>query len=238
MLAVAGPAVPGGDPDFTDVPAEIVNDYEGGAKALVLDRHLQLDGALFYYTYSNFQTTQQQGTQFITVNAGSADDYGFEGDANYSFNSLLDVFGTYTYTHARFDSGAYEGNHFRLTPDHMFSVGIDARYPALFGVFEFTPTFVYRTKAFFDDDNANPALLTGALIRPLVFNEFQNAYGLLDLRLRYQPDGRPWALEAFVTNASNTHYLKDAGNTGEDIGLPTYIAGEPRFFGFAFSIHH
>ena len=238
VLAVTAPSTPGADPNFTRVPAEIVNDYEGGAKALLFDRHLQLDGAGFYYTYSNFQTEMQQGTTFVTTNAGSADDYGFEGQANYSLNSLLDLFGTYTYTHARFDSGAYKGNHFRLTPDHMVSIGADARYPVLGGVLEFTPTFVYRTKAFFDDDNANPALLTGALIRPLVFNEYQNAYGLVDLRLRYQPDGRPWRLEAFVTNASDTHYLKDAGNTGQDVGLPTYIAGEPRMFGFAFSIHH
>lgn len=238
VLAVAGPSTPGGDPNFSRVPAEIVNDYEGGAKALLFDRHLQLDGAFFYYTYSNFQTELQQGTQFVTTNAGSAKDYGFEGQANYSFNSLLDLFATYTYTHARFDSGAFDGNHFRLTPDHMASIGMDARYPALGGVFELTPTYVYRTKAFFDDDNANPALLTGALIRPLVFNEFQDGYGLLDLRLRYQPDGRPWKLEAFVTNATDQRYLKDAGNTGEDVGLPTYIAGEPRMFGFVFSIHH
>ena len=72
-----------------------------------------------------------------------------------------------------------------------------------------------------------------------MFNEYQNAYGLVDLRFRYQPDRRkPWRLEAFVTNVSDTHYLKDAGNTGEDVGLPTYIAGEPRMFGFAFSIRH
>jgi iron complex outermembrane receptor protein len=177
---------------------------------------------------------QQEGTQFVTTNAGSAKDYGFEGQATYRLNSFFDVFGTYTYTHARFDSGAYKGNHFRLTPDHMASIGTDLSYPALDGVFSFTPTYVYRTKAFFDDDNANPALLTGAL----VFNEYQNAYGLLDLRFRYQPDRRPWRLEAFVTNATDTHYLKDAGNTGEDVGLPTYIAGEPRMFGFAFTIHN
>ncbi len=238
VLSVAGPATPGGDPIFTKVPAEVVNDYEGGLKALLLDRHLQLDGAVFYYTYSNFQTVEQEGTQFVTTNAGSAKDYGFEGQATYRLNSFFDVFGTYTYTHARFDSGAYKGNHFRLTPDHMASIGTDLSYPALNGMFSFTPTYVYRSKAFFDDDNANPALLTGALVRPLVFNEFQNPYGLLDLRFRYQPDRRPWRLEAFVTNATDTHYLKDAGNTGEDVGLPTYIAGEPRMFGFAFAIHN
>jgi iron complex outermembrane recepter protein len=238
VLSATGPATPGGDPIFTKVPAEVVNDYEGGLKGLLLDRHLQLDGAFFYYTYSNFQTVEQEGTQFVTTNAGSAKDYGFEGQATYRLNSFFDVFGTYTYTHARFDSGAYKGNHFRLTPDHMASIGTDLAYPALNGVFSFTPTYVYRSKAFFDDDNANPALLSGALVRPLVFNEYQNGYGLLDLRFRYQPDRRPWRLEAFVTNATDTHYLKDAGNTGEDVGLPTYIAGEPRMFGFAFAIHN
>src|SRR5262249_11004087 len=129
------------------------------------------------------------------------------------------------------------GNHFRLTPDHTASIGLAARYPALGGTFEFTPTYVYRSKAFFDDDNARPELLTGALVRPLVFNEFQDGYGVLDLRFAYRPDAGRWRLEAFVTNATDTRYLKDAGNTGQTIGLPTYVAGEPRMFGFAFSLH-
>ncbi len=238
VLAVTGPATtdPNGAPTFGVVPAETVDDYEGGTKLLLLGRRLQLDMAGFYYQYSNFQTVVQQGTQFVTTNAGSAEDYGFEGQANYNVTSRLELFGTYTYTHGRFSSGAYEGNHFRLTPDNQFSIGATATLPALGGVFEFTPTYVYRTKAFFDDDNARPELLTGALIRPLVFNEYQDAYGLLDLRLRWQPNGRNWRLEAFVTNATDEKYLKDAGNTGEDVGLPTYIAGEPRMFGFAFSI--
>lgn len=237
VLAAAGPDQPGGPAQFTTAPAETVDDFEVGAKSLTLGRRLDVAGAIYYYKYNNFQTTVQQGTQFITTNAGKASDYGFEGQATYRATPLLDVFGTYTYSHGRFESGLYKGNHFRLTPDHMASLGLSARYPALGGMFEFTPTAVYRSKAFFDDDNANPALLTGSLITPLVFNEYQDGYALLDLRLSYRPDHGNWRVEAFVNNATNTRYLKDAGNTGEDIGLPTYIAGEPRMFGFAVSMH-
>jgi outer membrane receptor protein involved in Fe transport len=237
VLAVAGPATPGGPAQFTVAPAETVDSWEVGAKALTLDHRLDLAGALYYYKYDNFQTTVQQGTQFITTNAGKASSYGFEGQANFAVTPLLELFATYTYSHGRFGSGLFKGNHFRLTPDHMASAGFSARYPALGGVFEFVPTYVYRSKAFFDDDNAKPELLTGALIRPLVFNEFQNGYSLLDLRLSYQPETGPWRVEVFVTNATDTRYLKDAGNTGADLGLPTYVAGEPRMFGFAFSLH-
>jgi outer membrane receptor protein involved in Fe transport len=236
VLSAAGPSQPGGPAQFTTVPAETVDSWEVGAKSLTLDHRLDVAGAIYYYKYDNFQTTVQQGTQFIVTNAGKATSYGFEGQATFRATPLLDVFATYTYSHGRFESGLYKGNHFRLTPDHMASLGMSARYPALGGMFEFTPTVVYRSKSFFDDDNAKPELLTGALITPLVFNEFQDGYSLLDLRLSYRPDAGNWRVEAFVNNATNTRYLKDAGNTGADIGLPTYIAGEPRMFGFAVSM--
>ena len=38
-------------------------------------------------------------------------------------------------------------------------------------------------------------------------------------------------IEGFVQNLFNRKYIKDAGNTGDSLGLPTFIAGEPRFFG-------
>jgi outer membrane receptor protein involved in Fe transport len=31
-------------------------------------------------------------------------------------------------------------------------------------------------------------------------------------------------------------YIRDAGNTGDAIGLPTFIAGEPRFYGLQASV--
>ena len=36
---------------------------------------------------------------------------------------------------------------------------------------------------------------------------------------------------AFVTNLFDEDYIRDAGNTGDAAGLPTFIAGDPRFYG-------
>jgi hypothetical protein len=213
-----------------------VDSYEVGYKGLLFHRHLELEGAAYAYKYSHFQTEILVGSQFINEDAGAATGYGFEGQADWRFNGFADAFATYSYSHDRFDNGLFKGNHFRLTPDNALSVGATLRHPGLGGTFDFTPTYVWRGKVFFDDTNANPALQSGQLITPLVFNEFQNAYGLLNMRAGFAPTNGRWRFELFCANCTNTRYLKDAGNTGEDLGLPTYIAGEPLTFGAAITI--
>ncbi len=89
---------------------------------------------------------------------------------------------------------------------------------------------------FFDDDNDIPALQKNNLIPDLVQDEFQKSYGLLDLRLEYQPSFASWKVGAFVTNATDEKYIKDAGNTGDGFGIPTFIAGNPRYYGVTFSL--
>ncbi len=44
-----------------------------------------------------------------------------------------------------------------------------------------------------------------------------------------------WRLELFAENLGNEKYLIDAGNTGATVGIPTYIAGAPRFWGVSYS---
>lgn len=41
---------------------------------------------------------------------------------------------------------------------------------------------------------------------------------------------------AFVTNALDEKYIKDAGNTGDAFGIPTFIAGSPRYYGVTVTI--
>ena len=66
--------------------------------------------------------------------------------------------------------------------------------------------------------------------------EKAGGYGLLDLRLEYQPSFARWKVGAFVTNATDETYVKDAGNTGDSFGIPTFIAGNPRYYGVTFSL--
>ena len=236
VLSVSAPSVPLGAPNFEVIEAETVDSYEVGAKAALLDGRLRLDGAVFHYAYENFQTTEQVGTAFVTVNAGEAKAYGFEGQAFYGITPDFDLFATYGYNHSRFESGARDGNRFRLSPDHMASVGALWRLPMAGGAVEIQPTYTWQSKVFFDDDNDRPELQTGNFVPDLIVDEFQDSYGLLNLRVRYAPDMGNWGVEAFGENLLDEEYIKDAGNTGDALGMPTFIAGRPAAYGVVFKL--
>jgi len=235
VLSVSAPSTPYGAPNFKLLPSETVDSFEVGAKSALLGHTLFADGSVFYYKYNNFQTTEQVGTQFVTTNAGKAESYGFEGQIRYVPFKALTVFGTYSYSHGRFKEGAREGNRFRLSPDNALSAGFIAKLPAGPVTVDFTPSVTYQSSIFFDDDNDKPALQAKNLIPDRIQDEYQKGYALVDARFGIEPRAGVWRLEAFVTNLLNKKYIKDAGNTGDSLGLPTFIAGEPRFYGLAIS---
>lgn len=236
VISASPPSVPGGAPRFSPVDAETVDSYEVGAKSALMGGRLRLDGAVFLYNYENFQTTVQQGTTFITTNAGEAKSYGFEGQANLALASTFDLFATYAYNHSRFENGIYDGNQFRLSPDHAASIGATWRLPVAGGEVVVQPTYTWQSKVFFSDDNDIPALQTRNIVPDLIQDEYQDSYGLLNLRVRYAPDDAAWGVEAFGENILDEEYIKDAGNTGDALGMPTFIAGRPASYGLVFKL--
>jgi outer membrane receptor protein involved in Fe transport len=236
VLAVAAPLAPLGNVRFTTVAAEIVDSYELGAKGQWFDRRLSLEGTVYRYTYSNFQTSIQTAPGvFLTISAGDASSTGFEGQVNWRPTDQLRLFGTYAHGPARFDNGRFKGNQWRLSPDDSASIGLKYDAPVATGSISIMPTYTWQSKLFFDNDNDIPALQsTGDRIQ----DEFQNAYGLLNLRVSYKPTNGNWKLEGFASNLLDQDYIKDAGNTGGSFGIPTFIGGEPRYFGASFSISY
>lgn len=233
VLSALPPATPFGAARFNLVDAETVDSYEIGARTLTMGHSLYLDGALFYYRYNNFQTTVQQGTLFITTNAGQATSYGFEAQARWRASPHFTLFATYAFDHSRFTTGVDDGNHFRLSPDHKISLGATFGADVGPGRITFTPSVTYQSRVYFDDNNDRPDLQTaaaGALVPDLVQDETENGYALVNARLGYS-FGQHFEVEAFVSNLFDAKYLKDAGNTGDAAGLPTFIAGEPRMYG-------
>jgi outer membrane receptor protein involved in Fe transport len=236
VLSVATPTTPGGAPAFDYLPAEQVDSYEAGAKASLFNHKLYVDGAAFYYRYSNFQTVVQQGTQFIDVNAGRADSYGFEGQIDWTPVEWVRFFATYTYNHSRFKSGAYRGNRFRLSPDDSGSLGATFTYrTANGGAFDLTPSVTAQSKEFFDDNNDRPDLQQAQIVPDNIQDEVQKGFALVNLRAGYNFPGGRLRVEMWADNLLDKKYIKDAGNTGDSLGLPTFIAGSPRFFGGALS---
>jgi len=231
VISTSAPATPLGQPRFNVVDSEVVDSYEAGAKGKLMGGRLFLSGSVFRYDYDNFATSFRQGAQVVTLNAGKAKAYGFEGEARVQAGDFWTLFGTYAYNHARLETGLREGNHFRLSPDQTFSVGAAFSREALGGKVTFTPTYTWRSKMFFDDDNDRTDLQSAGLFPDTKVDEFQNAYGLLNIRLGFGAVDDRWKVEAFVENLGDERYLKDAGNTGDSFGIPTFIAGKPRFMG-------
>ncbi len=228
--------------EFSVIPAETVNSYEGGVKGRFLDDALLVDLAGYYYDYSNFQSSIVNDIGvFETVNAGNANARGFEGVAVWQATNFARLFATYSYNRARFDDEddngnpqLFAGNQFRLSPDHSFSVGASFEHETAAGEFFLRPTYVYRSKIFFDDNNdfqVNPE--NGLVLQTTDFfqDEFQEGYGIFDLRAGFELAGGRFGVEVFVENVFDKEYIIDAGNTGDTFGIPTFIAGTPRFYG-------
>jgi iron complex outermembrane receptor protein len=212
--------------------AEIVNSLDLGFKTAIQQR-LWFDLGLFYYGYLNFQTTAWVADastgefNYIVKDGGKANGYGAEATIKYALLKGLDLFGNYAYIHARFadkdadgDEQAYANNMFRLTPEHSFAFGLNARVEIARKAFLFgNPTYSYKTKIFFEDANT-PGLE-------------QDAYGLLNLRggIEY----KDITLAFWGNNLLGEKYIVSAGNTGSLFGDPTQIPGIPLMIGTTLS---
>ncbi len=236
VLSVSSGAAPLASAVFELIPAETVDSFEVGAKTELMGRTLFLDGAFFYNRYSNFQTQEQVGGSFVTVNAGKAETYGFESQLRWVPSDNLTLFANYAYNHSRLKSGAYQANALRLAPDHAASGGFTASLPLGPVRLSATPTVSYVSKVFFDNNNDRAVFQANNLVPDLVQDEFQKGYALVNLRVGIETENGRWRLEGFVTNLFDKEYIKDAGNVGDSLGLPTFVRGDPRMIGGSLSL--
>lgn len=243
QISVFGNISRGRRPNVINVTATDVNvlsdetvwSYELGLKTLFMDNRLQFDANAYYYDYQNFQTSIAtfdpggDGLLIVPNDSGSATAYGFETSLQYAVTQNISLFANYAFVDATFDDTDEDGNpqelagnRFRLTPEHSYSLGGNVSVPISSRVEAFfLPTYSYKSEVFFEETN-----LPGIS---------QDGYGLLNLRLGARLD-KTKELTFFVTNALDEEFIIDAGNTGQAFGIPTFIAGPPRFFGAQFSI--
>ena len=218
QLAAARTAF-GVGPNLQVVPEENVWNYEGGVKG----RIGPFTGAasVFYQTYDGFQVTVTENGVATTRSAGSAKNVGVEVEGDLRVAEYLSLFGTFGYIDGGIgkdaSNGVFAGNRFRLQPATTASGGAILRLPVGRATAYATPSVTYRSRVFFELPN-NPAISTPG-------------YTLLNLRAGVELFGGRYRVGGFARNLTNKRYLIDAGNTGGGFGIPTYIAGEPRFYG-------
>lgn len=236
VAAVAGPTLPGASATFQELKPEIVDNYEIGTKYRSADGRLAAELTGYGYAYSNFQTQLLRNQQFVSIDAGRARAYGVEAEARATPVAGVTLIGTYAYNHARFRSGLFAGNRFRLTPDHSASAMAILRLPTALGALEVTPSAAYRSRIFFDETNGRAALLAGAFLPPIDYRPSQAGYAIANLNLGFVPAGQRWRVEAFASNLFDKRYLRDIGAGSLAFGLPTYVAAPPRLIGLALAM--
>ena len=223
--------------DISKLDPEIIWNYEAGIKGYAT-RNLYYDLCFYFYDWYNFQSTslvdQEGSVAKVTeaVDAGRAHSIGFEATLRYAPCNAFNIFGTYAYTDATFNDTdedgneqEYAGNRFRLTPKNTFSVGCNVTIPTSRTSFVyFTPTYTWKSKVYFEDDNDED--LT------------QDAFGLLNFSLGYHfsPNNLSYDISLYGRNVLDETYIVDAGNSGRNIGFPTYVGGTRSIFGVKFKL--
>lgn len=227
------------DPEkITRLKPEIIWSYELGIKGNIQNK-LFYDLCGYYYDWYNFQSsnltnnTEDIGKTDLAMDAGRARSLGVEASLKYAFCQYFNLFANYSYIDAKFkdtdehgNKQAYAGNTFRLTPKNSFAVGFNLNIPTSeSAAFYFTPTYSWKSKMFFEDDN-NP-LLT------------QKAYGLLNFTAGYHflVKNIRYEIGAFGRNILDQKYIIDAGNSGRQIGYPTFVGGTRSIIGLQFKLN-
>ncbi len=205
-------------PALQIVPEELVWNYEGGIKGRV--GPFSGAASVFYQRYDGFQVSVTENGVTTTRSAGSADNLGVELEGNLRLGQMLSLFGTFAYLDGGIGddatNGVFAGNRFRLQPDMTASAGANLRVPVGSATFYAVPNMTYRSKAFFELPNREAIATPG--------------YTLFNLRAGVELGDR-FTIGGFARNLTDERYLIDAGNTGGGFGVPTYIRGEPRFYG-------
>lgn len=220
--------------EITYLQPEIIWNYETGIKGNVMGGRLNYDFTMFYYDWNHFQTTSLktiEGSltpQYQANDAGKAHSFGIETGLRYRFLPQLSAFANYAFIDGKFNEKdedgnpqEYAGNRFRLTPKHTFSVGVDATIPLRTGQTIFLrPAYSYKSQVYFEDNNTESLS--------------QDGYGLFNYTagVGFKLDKKAYCeISTYGKNAFDKKYIIDAGNSGNTIGMPTFVGGSPSQFG-------
>ena len=226
-----------GQLDANLLSEEIVWNFEAGFKTLLFGGRAELNASIFYQDYENFIVSVVESTQagiiFNSVDAGNATNVGVEVGARGQLNENVSIFGTFAWIDAEIDdnasNGAFAGNTFRLTPEFSSSAGFNSEFDIdEEHSFFLNGSWTFRSSVFFEAANVPIAGI------PIT----EGPVHQVDLRGGIRNDEEGWEVSGFITNLFDEDFNIDGGNTGGGFGLPTFIPGEPRFYGVEFKVRY
>lgn len=226
---------------------ENIKAYEvGGKHDLPFLNHGHLDWAIFYYNYSNIQVSIQEpgiGGEAASQNAASSINRGVDLDIGAPVVRNLTASIGMEYLDARYESFpdaqvpnivdgelgtatpiGYEksvnasGNRMERAPLLTSTAQLRWLLPIGTAKIETTASFYHNSGFYFDP---------GDEIQ-------QRAYNLVNLYVKYAPQGDRWSLAAWINNAFNATVLGGAAASPYVMGG---FLNDPRLFGLSASVH-
>lgn len=162
----------GQNPNLPAFQPEVLDAYKAGLKTDMLDRHLRVNLAGFYYDYSNIQVTTFVNGSSRIYNGVQARQYGLDLDVTAALDSHLTLTGSVEAIHDRFRSfpsavishpqasgsnvltpGSADGNRLPYTADLTFSANARYTHEILGGAGQVNVNYQYNDGYFTEPDN-------------------------------------------------------------------------------------
>ena len=232
---------------YTPVTQEAVTAYEGGIKASLLDRKVQLNSAVFYYDYVDKQVLTKAvdpvfGVLDVLRNIPKSHVFGVEADVTVRPTRGLSLSGSLTYLEAKIDTYTgvdyvgnvrnFAGQALPFAPRWNYGFNADYRHELASGG---TPFVGFSVSGHSKSDTVPggssiivpPAPTTRVL--PGLVNPFvTNPYATVDARLGYEgPDGR-WRVMLWAKNMFDKYYWTNVVTTSD---ASARFPGRPATYG-------
>ncbi len=213
---------------------EKITAYETGAKLSLFGRRLQLNGAFFYYDYTDLQlfSTQNSGglpIEFLT-NAATARVYGIDAEAQLRVTPELNLrVGVGTAATKLLDApnvGGFDRSGERFVGAPRFTLNGAATYRKRIGQHAITAQVIARYQS---TELLNYALEDGGR------NIVQKPFWIVDPRLAFGSADRGWELALYARNVFDVRPITSVLNLS-DYGLAELNILPPRQVGLSLSV--
>jgi iron complex outermembrane receptor protein len=208
--------------------------YEGGLKRTMADGRVWVNTAVFYNDYRDLQvqTLLRPGVVHIS-NAASATITGLELEATAAVRRRLHLTGQLSWLDATYDhyvatgpgdvTGDAAGHRLSNAPEWSGSVSAIYEFATgRAGTVSLRGDASWQSRVFFTPFNTSI--------------ETQPAYGLVHLRVGFEPRSRRWEVAVYARNVGNEAYI--TGAMAPNVGFPASSGrpGEPRQWGTQFTV--
>jgi iron complex outermembrane recepter protein len=190
---------------------ETVVAYEIGVKSQFWDNRAQINGAIYFNDYDDFQIEDNANLIIIIQNAATVETYGLELDGQFLLTENLTLRSTYSYLNTEFTKGSFSGmdiggNELPRAPENSGSVVLDWDGPlGGLGMFNFRGEYVYTGSTYFDAPN-----------------DFeQDSFGIYNARIGWETEDGRYGVAVIGENLDDEEYYLTKAVVLDPLGIPS-----------------